>query len=416
MGSLLRPTSEQPHLNKGSKMLLRFIAFILSFSSGAVGAWATSKQAIVEMHRRSLRVIAADRTAPPYAAMVWAVANNAAFEAARGSNHPELSYSVAFAEAVSAIKPQQRQLMVDWVAPRFVQANRSEQNEMRRAAEIAAKHVSLHLPQATAAAQPLIWGMNQPAGIWRPTGPGFLAPALPGWGRLPLFSAQTVSATIRGLFPPDYGSNLYVRELEEVYLLGGKDSQLRTPDQTQIAQFWVGGAGTVTPPGLWIDIALQRITSTPITFLDAALVMKTLSQALCDAGIAAWEIKYRDNTWRPVTAIHEDLGDTDWQPLVTTPPFPGYVSGHSTFSAAAAGVLELLVPLTGEPLVIRSADLPGVTRSYPSYRNASEEAGMSRIFGGIHFQADNYDGLALGQRVACRLIEREFGHRCTMTY
>lgn len=384
------------------------------FAQHSLGA---SKQAIVEMHERSLRAIEADRTAPPYASFLWAMANDAAFDAIQASSHPELSYRVAFARTVELIKPQQAHLVSDWIASTFQSSSVSEKYEIQRAEQIARSKFETVRSAADHYARPLpFWPQSNPRGVWRPTGPQFLNPALPNWGSMQLFSGESVSRITRGLTEPLLDSAEYKAELNEVYRLGGKTSSVRTADQSEIAQFWVGGTGTVTPPGLWIAIALQRLLSTPVNFLDAVFVMKTLSHALCDAGIAAWDIKYRSQTWRPITAIQEDLGDKSWQPLVTTPPFPGYVSGHSTFSAAAAGVLAMILPLTGERLVVHSPDLPGVVRSYSSYKAAAEEAGMSRIYGGIHFQADNVDGLALGERVACRLIESVFGHTCSLQY
>ncbi len=227
-----------------------------------------------------------------------------------------------------------------------------------------------------------------------------------------LFSGARVEEITKDLIPPATGSDDFVSELDEVMRLGGVKSTERTADQTEIAKFWVGGAGTVTPPGLWIRIGLQRMQEVPVNFTEAVLAMRTLSYALCDAGIAAWQVKYLHQTWRPITAIHEDLGDSTWQPLLTTPPFPGYVSGHSTFSGAAATVLGLILPLTGERLKVTSPDMPGVVRTFASYKEAALEAGKSRIFGGIHVEADNRDGLLLGERVGCALIEKMYGHRC----
>jgi hypothetical protein len=248
-------------------------------------------------------------------------------------------------------------------------------------------------------------------GEWRPTLPAFANPALPNWGKLSLVSGASVESLTQGLQAPEFDSEIYKKELSEVYELGGVSSTKRTADQTEIAKFWVGGAGTVTPPGLWINIALKRLQEVPVTFKDAVSVMRTLSFALCDAGIAAWQVKYTQNTWRPISAIHEGMGDKTWMPLLNTPPFPAYVSGHSTFSASAAAVLEFILPLEEKPLVVESPDT-GIKRSFKSYREAAFEAGMSRIYGGIHFQADNVDGLLLGRRVGCALLEKMFEYSC----
>src|SRR6476661_4677430 len=127
-----------------------------------------------------------------------------------------------------------------------------------------------------------------------------------------------------------------------------------------------------------------------------------LNLAMADGGIMAWNVKYEDNRWRPVTAIRAaatdgnplTTADPTWAPLLTTPPFPSYVSGHSTFSAAAATVLDAYL---GHHVrfTTTSDGLPGVARTFGGFDQAAAEAGVSRIYGGIHYSFDNRDGLAL---------------------
>jgi PAP2 superfamily len=125
-----------------------------------------------------------------------------------------------------------------------------------------------------------------------------------------------------------------------------------------------------------------------------------------DAGIAAWDAKYRYKLWRPIDAIRHAAQDGNtttnpnptWVPLLITPPFPEYVSGHAAFSGAAAKVLNRLF---GQTVVfdVISDGLPNVTRRFSSFDEAAEEAGRSRVYGGIHFEFSNRDGLALGYAV-----------------
>jgi membrane-associated phospholipid phosphatase len=139
-----------------------------------------------------------------------------------------------------------------------------------------------------------------------------------------------------------------------------------------------------------------------------------LNLALADAGITSWDTKYHYAMWRPIDAISLANLDQnaatqpvlDWVPLITTPPFPTYTSGHSTFSGAAAGVLTAIY---GEAVEFSSpmdpvATLPEgqkerLVRGFASFQEAAEEAGMSRIYGGIHFNFDNTAGLEAGQSV-----------------
>lgn len=147
---------------------------------------------------------------------------------------------------------------------------------------------------------------------------------------------------------------------------------------------------------------------------------------MADAGIASWDAKYHYDVWRPADAIRqadqdgnaETQGDPTWIPLLKTPPFPAYTSGHSTFSGAASTVLTHLfgndVPfestsdghLAAEQRPLAPEQI--VTRHFSSFRQAAEEAGLSRIYGGIHFYFDNTAGLLLGDRVGAAAVSRLF--------
>ena len=136
--------------------------------------------------------------------------------------------------------------------------------------------------------------------------------------------------------------------------------------------------------------------------------------AMADVGIVAWEAKYRGNLWRPVTAIREadrdgnsaTLKHPEWSPLLTTPPHPEYVSGHSSFSGAACEVLKALLETDDVELAVTSENLPGVVRRYSRLSAIADEIGMSRIYGGIHFQTANKDGKAMGRAIGRACAER----------
>lgn len=244
------------------------------------------------------------------------------------------------------------------------------------------------------------------AGQWRPTPPGFLPALLPNWAHVTPFAMTSPSQFSRAGIPA-LDSDAYAAALDEVRSLGAKDGATRTDEQTEIALFWADGGGTATPPGHWNVIAEQLSALRQLTVEENARLFAVLNVALADAAIAAWEMKYAHGLWRPVTAIQ--LADTDgndatdadpdWLPLIATPPFPSYVSGHSTFSGAASAVLARFFGSDNTPFVTTSDGLPGVTRSFGSFSEAAEEAGQSRIYGGIHYQFDNQDGLAAGREI-----------------
>jgi membrane-associated phospholipid phosphatase len=162
--------------------------------------------------------------------------------------------------------------------------------------------------------------------------------------------------------------------------------------------------------------------------LDHARTLALLNLALADAGIAAWDAKYHYDTWRPIDAIRRAAEDSNaltvaavtWSPLLKTPAFPSFVSGHSTFSAAAATVLTHLYGdrvsfmsttdpqsgLTQRPLAPELI----ATRSFTSFWQAAEEAGRSRIYGGIHYAFDNTAGLELGRAISETVVNSRLGY------
>ena len=150
-----------------------------------------------------------------------------------------------------------------------------------------------------------------------------------------------------------------------------------------------------------------------LSVLESARLFALLNLAMADAGIVCWEAKYHYNFWRPITAIH--LADHDgnattkaeetWAPLLPTPPFPEYPSGHSTFSGAASAVLAGFFGTDKIRFSIGSDDLSGTRRSFKSFSQAAAESGQSRIYGGIHFPSANREGLESGRAVGKQVAE-----------
>ncbi len=267
------------------------------------------------------------------------------------------------------------------------------------------------------------------AGQWRPTPPDNAGAVLPQWPNVAPF-AMASGSQFRPAPPPTLDSAQYAAALDEVFRLGVKQNSSRTADQTAIAAFWADGGGTATPPGHWnqiaADLALQRGNSTVVN----ARLFAMLNVALADAAIASWDAKYAHNMWRPISAIRsagEDgnpatVPDTTWLPLLATPAFPSYTSGHSTFSGAAATVLA---ELFGSSVAFSTyADRGSLgawpppddisllaKRSFNSFESAAQEAGISRIYGGIHFQFDNTAGLSAGRGIGELVINQFFKPR-----
>ena len=264
--------------------------------------------------------------------------------------------------------------------------------------------IALRSTDGSTAVVPYVPGSNP--GDWQPTPPAMAAPLLPQWPQVKPFGL-TKGSQYRPPAPPALSSAAYATDLNQVKDLGSATSATRTADQTAIALFWAGGGGTATPPGQWNMIAQAAAESKCLSIDETARMFATLNMALADAAITAWDAKYTFNMWRPVTAIHNaDLDsnaattkDATWTPLLTTPPFPTYISGHSTFSGAGAAVLAAFFGTDQVPFVLKS-EVAGVgDRGFTGFQQAAAEAGISRVYGGIHFNFDNVAGLNAGAAV-----------------
>ena len=243
-------------------------------------------------------------------------------------------------------------------------------------------------------------------GKWRPTPPDERAALLPEWGAMASFAvADRKKFHVPG--PPVLDSDEYADSYRFVKALGSKASTERTREQTEIALFWAGGEGTVTPPGQWNRIARSAAAGRKLSLVESARLYALLNVAMCDAAMVCWECKYRFDFWRPVTAIRRS--DPNWTPLLPTPPFPAYTSGHSSFSGSAAAALAAYFKTDDVEFSATADDLPGVTRSFKSFAKAADEAGMSRIYGGIHWDFDNVDGLKCGRAVGEHVAKNFFG-------
>ncbi|TAY63473.1 Ig-like domain-containing protein, partial [Rhizobium ruizarguesonis] len=243
------------------------------------------------------------------------------------------------------------------------------------------------------------------AGQWRPTAPMYAPAMLPNWATLTPFALNSPDQFLPA-GPPDPSSQAYADAVNKTKSLGSATSTTRTTDQTQIARFWADGPGTYTPSGAWNQIAEEVAQQQGLSLSQAALLFAELNVAQADAGIAAWNTKYSYDTWRPDTAIQNAdalsnpniTADPNWKPLLIDPPFPEYISGHSTYSGAAAAILTDFFG-SNYAFSTTSTSLLNVTRSFTSFEQAAQEAGESRIYGGIHFEFSNQDGLATGSQI-----------------
>ena len=223
------------------------------------------------------------------------------------------------------------------------------------------------------------------------------APLLPNWGKNRTF-AMPAGAACNLPAPPDYSEDKaseFFKEAKEVY----DTKNNLTPEQKTIARFWSDDPMlSSTPPGHWIGITTEIIDRDKLPVTKSVDVMARLSFAVADGFIGCWNTKMQYDLLRPLTYIKKNI-DPKWETLLITPPFPEYPSGHSTQSGAAAVVLSKFF---GDHFAFDDATHMGdgfKPRHFASFWDAANEAGISRMYGGIHFRPAIERGLDQGRCV-----------------
>ena len=241
-------------------------------------------------------------------------------------------------------------------------------------------------------------------GFWYPTPPAYMEAVEPQWKtvRPMLIDSSNQFVPIPPVsFSKDSSSTFY-KLAKEVYNI----SKSITPEQLEMASFWdcnpfvvstsghmMIGFKKISPGGHWMNIASVAAKTAKLNFDSVIVVHAMVSMTLVDAFISCWDEKYRSNRIRPETYINKYI-DIKWQPLLQTPPFPEYTSGHSVISTAAAEVLTYL--LGNEFYFVDDSEEIFELKSRPfnSFREAAAEAAISRFYGGIHYM----DGIENGQK------------------
>lgn len=255
---------------------------------------------------------------------------------------------------------------------------------------------------------------------WQPTPPDYMDGIEPSWMKIRPFTLDSADQ-FRPLPPTEYSldpDSRWMKEVMEVYTVFEGVDETENAERQAIAQFWdcnpyvshtVGhlmfATKKITPGGHWVNIAAITAKKADADFTRTLETYAMVSIAMYDAFISCWDEKYRSNLVRPETFINRHI-DQDWRPLLQTPPFPEHTSGHSVVSRACAVVLT---DLYGDNFAFdddseEEYDLP--TRSYPSFLAASEEAALSRLYGGIHYRPAIEYGITQGEAVGKHVLER----------
>lgn len=257
---------------------------------------------------------------------------------------------------------------------------------------------------------PLDYTIEKKPGLWVPT--SLIAvqqkPLLPAWGKNRTFAmpqGSTCSLPAPPQFSEDKNSAFYAEALE-VY----ETVKNITPEQRAIARFWSDDAMlSPTPPGHWISIAMQLFERDAVPLEKRVAVLARLGVAVADAFIGCWASKFEFDLLRPVTYIKKVI-DPAWEPVLITPPFPEYPSGHSTQSGASAAVLAQAF---GDNFAFEDEThtKDGIgPRHFENFTAAAEEAALSRLYGGIHFRSAIARGLEQGRCVGAYATALQMTH------
>lgn len=251
---------------------------------------------------------------------------------------------------------------------------------------------------------------------WQPTPPVFMAPVEPHWNTIRTFildSSQQFKPVPPAKFNLKKGSS-FSNQLMEVYNLGRQATQ----EQKDIANFWdcnpfavqqIGhvefGLKKISPGGHWMGIAGIAATNSGLSLKKTALAHALTALTLADGFIACWDEKYRSNRVRPETIIQQVV-DPSWRPLLQTPPFPEYVSGHSVASHTAA---IILTHIFGDGFSFdddTEVEFGLPVRKFKSFHLAAAEAAISRLYGGIHYRDAITAGAWQGQQIGILAAKR----------
>ncbi|MGZ3852625.1 MAG: vanadium-dependent haloperoxidase [Flavisolibacter sp.] len=251
---------------------------------------------------------------------------------------------------------------------------------------------------------------------WQPTAPEYMAAVEPHWGTIRTFfldSANQCKPKEMESFSKDKTSSFY-KLASDVYTI----SEKLTDEQKLTANFWdcnpfavqyeghmSVGLKKISPGGHWMGITGIACRQANLDLKTTLLIHTIVALTLHDSFICCWNVKYSTNRVRPETVINRYI-DEKWQPLLQTPPFPEYPSGHSVISTSAATVLTQFL---GDHFAFRDSvetyiGLP--SRNFSSFKQAAAEARISRLYGGIHFRDAIENGADVGEDIGKLVINK----------
>ncbi len=245
---------------------------------------------------------------------------------------------------------------------------------------------------------------------WKPTPPGYMDAIEPSWNKIRpmiLDSASVFKPAPPSQFDMQNPHSSFYKEVMDVY----NTTNSLTLEQKEIASFWdcnpfalqitghvMHAVKKISPGGHWVNITGLAAKKSNFDFLSTSRVYAVVSIGLFDAFISCWDEKYRSNLIRPESVINEYI-DPEWLPLLQTPPFPEYTSGHSVASTASSVILTALF---GDEFAFdddTEVEFGLPIRTFRSFYHAADEASISRLYGGIHYRPAIENGIIQGRKV-----------------
>ena len=256
---------------------------------------------------------------------------------------------------------------------------------------------------------------------WQPTPPAYMDGIEPHWMKIRTLAIDS-AAQFKPIPPPEFSmekDSQFYKETMEVYNVRNKMTEEGdNSEEIAIAKFWdcnpyvsvtkghlMFATKKITPGAHWIGITKIACRKTNTDFNKTVFAYTKTAISIFDGFISCWDEKYRSNLIRPETVINQYI-DENWKPVLQTPPFPEYTSGHSVVSGAAA---KTLTSIFGDDFAFDDdTETPyGIpVRSFSSFNNASTEAALSRMYGGIHYRAAIDVGLSQGQTLGEYVINK----------
>jgi hypothetical protein len=392
----------------------------LALAATLVAAPAASADVVTDWNKTMIEAQAVANTPAPPGARIAAIVQASVFDAVNGITPRYNPVHVAPAapagasrdaaaagaahEALMAFYPDQKALLDEQLAISIGMLDASQQSitdGMNWGMSVADQIVAWRASDGSASVLPPYVAGGAP-GDWAPTPPAFVTP--------PLFRAvgvttpfgMTSADQFRPAGPPALTSAAYAAAFNEVKEMGSFASTTRTDAQTFTARFWASDS----PIGVWNRVALRLMARHQRSLLQEAHTLALLNMSLADGAIAVWEAKNHFDTWRPITAIQQadtdgnpaTAADPTWHPLMPTPPFQEYPSGHVGVSSSGVNLLQIVFGRT--PISVTSVAYPGLVRSYPGANAVLNDIADARTFAGFHFRFASTDAKTMGWKIA----------------